>query len=136
MSKKRLEMVDAEEEEVSVEPLDADAFEDDDQDSQTFEVKGKLCEVRFNRKRIDLYEERHTPIVASFYKNDGTFTFRELSALCAYGLKVVDGPYFKPDKGQEVADRLIETNGYPVVYQAVMLALQRDCGFLFVGAGR
>ena len=44
---------------------------------QTFTVRGHVCEIRFSRKRIDLYEERHTPIIASFYKNDGMFTFKE-----------------------------------------------------------
>ncbi len=43
---------------------------------QTFTVRGHVCEIRFSRKRIDLYEERHTPIIASFYKNDGMFTFK------------------------------------------------------------
>ena len=32
-------------------------------------------------------------------------------------------------------NKLIDTNGYPVVFQAVMMALQRDCAFLFKGAG-
>lgn len=101
---------------------------------QTFTVRGHVCEIRFSRKRIDLYEERHTPIIASFYKNDGMFTFKELSAIAGYGLKLVGGGYFIPNKGEEIVNKLIEANGYPAVYQAVMLALQRDCAFLFMGA--
>jgi hypothetical protein len=101
----------------------------------TFTVKGHECEIAFTRKRIDLYEERHTPIIASFYKNDGMFTFKELSAIAGYGLKLVGGGYFIPNKGEEIVNKLIEANGYPAVYQAVMLALQRDCAFLFMGAG-
>lgn len=97
-------------------------------------VKGSECEIAFTRKRIDLYEERHTPIIASFYKNDGMFTFKELSAIAGYGLKLVGCGYFIPNKGEEIVNKLIEANGYPAVYQAVMLALQRDCAFLFMGA--
>ena len=102
---------------------------------QTFTVRGHVCEIRFSRKRIDLYEERHTPIIASFYKNDGMFTFKELAAIAGYGLKVQSGGYFLPQKAEEIVNKLIDTNGYPVVFQAVMMALQRDCAFLFKGAG-
>lgn len=107
----------------------------DDMKPQTFTVRGHVCEIRYSRKRIDLYEERHTPIIASFYKNDGMFTFKELAAITGYGLKVQDGAYFVPSKGEEVAGKLIEANGYAAVFQAVMVALQRDCAFLFMGAG-
>lgn len=107
----------------------------EDMEPQTFEVRGYTCEIRFSRKRIDLYEERHTPIIASFYKNGGMFTFKELAAIAGYGLMVQDGGYFLPTKAEEIVNKLIETNGYPVVYQAVMMALQRDCAFLFKGAG-
>ena len=96
----------------------------DEMERATFIIKGR-----------DLYEERHTPIIASFYKNDGMFTFKELSAIAGYGLKLVGGGYFIPNKGEEIVNKLIEANGYPAVYQAVMLALQRDCAFLFMGAG-
>lgn len=96
---------------------------------QTFTVRGHVCEIRFSRKRIDLYEERHTPIIASFYKNDGMFTFKELAAIAGYGLKVQGGGYFLPQKAEEIVNKLIDTNGYPVVFQAVMMALQRDCAF-------
>ena len=61
-------------------------------------------------------------------------TFKELSAIAGYGLKLVGGGYFIPNKGEEIVNKLIEANGYPAVYQAVMLALQRDCAFLFMGA--
>lgn len=107
----------------------------EDMEPQTFEVRGHVCEIRFSRKRIDLYEERHTPIIASFYKNGGMFTFKELAAIAGYGLKVQGGGYFLPAKAEEIVDKLIDANGYPTVYQAVMVALQRDCAFLFKGAG-
>ena len=89
---------------------------------QTFTVRGHVCEIRFSRKRIDLYEERHTPIIASFYKNDGMFTFKELAAIAGYGLKVQGGGYFLPQKAEEIVNKLIDMNGYPVVFQAVMMA--------------
>lgn len=107
----------------------------EDMEPQTFTVRGHVCEIRFSRKRIDLYEERHTPIIASFYKNDGMFTFKELAAIAGYGLKVQGGGYFLPQKAEEIVNKLIEANGYPAVFQAVMMALQRDCAFLFMGAG-
>ena len=103
----------------------------DEMERATFTIKGRECEIAFTRKRIDLYEERHAPIIASFYKNDGIFTFKELSAIAGYGLKLVGGGYFIPNKGEEIVNKLIEA----AVFQAVMTALQRDCAFLFMGAG-
>jgi hypothetical protein len=63
------------------------------------------------------------------------FTFKELAAIAGYGLKVQGGGYFLPQKAEEIVNKLIDMNGYPVVFQAVMMALQRDCAFLFKGAG-
>ena len=112
-----------------------DVFYDDDaadnEEPQGFEVRGKHYVIRLTKKRIELYEQRHKPVMASFIQNEGAFSCAELSALLAYGLQLEGGAFVQPDKGMKMAEHLISSNGYLVVYKAVMLALKRDCGFLF-----
>lgn len=98
---------------------------------RTFEADGRTLEVRITKARLDLYEQRHRPIMASFIKNDGALSVGELRAVLAYSLKVEGGGYLSPRSGEEVADRLIDANGYGAMFECVYEALQRDCGFLF-----
>lgn len=110
-------------------------FEDDAEGADTtFEVHGRTYEIVLTKRRLDLYEQRHKPVMASFIQNDGAFSVAELTDILAYGLRLVDGPYVNPRRGMEMAERLVSTNGYAAVLGAVMAALQRDCGFLFMGA--
>lgn len=102
-----------------------------EENKATFDVDGESYEVGFNMKRIEMYESGHKPLMASFAQNGGTFSVAELKALCAYGLKKEGGAYVNPKKGQEMAEGLIEANGYFEVYGAVTEALERDCGFFF-----
>ena len=113
---------------------DEGAFEDEEAAPATFEVGGRTYTIKLTKKRLDLYEQRHKPVMASFIQNDGAFSAAELTAILAYGLRVEDGPFVNPRRGMEMADRLVRNNGYLAVYEAVMEALQRDCGFLFQGA--
>lgn len=114
---------------VEVEEFDDSDFEEEK--PRTFEVNGRSFEVVLTKARLNLYEQRHTPIMASFIRNDGALSNAELTALLAYGLKLEGGAYVNPRKGTEMAEKLIETNGYGAVFECVFEALQRDCGFLF-----
>ena len=113
---------------------DEGAFEDEEAAPTTFEVAGRTYAIKLTKKRLDLYEQRHKPVMASFIQNDGAFSAAELTAILAYGLCLEGGAFVNPRRGMEMADRLVRTNGYLAVYEAVMEALQRDCGFLFQGA--
>lgn len=113
------------------------AYEGDDEYEdapRTFTVRGNVYEVKFTKGRIDLYEQRHKPIMASFVSNGGAFSSKELSDLMAYGLCAQGGKYINPRRGLEMAEQLLIHSGYLAVYEAVIEALQRDCGFLFQGA--
>lgn len=98
-----------------------------------FTVGGRSFEIAFNQRRIELYENGNRPIMASIANNGGTFSLAELYALTAYGLKFEGGGYVNPKQGLKMARELVESNGYLPVYERVMEALQRDCGFLFGG---
>lgn len=113
-------------------------IEDDAADDQpvedgpvTFEVGGRVHEIRYPQKRLDLYESGHKPVMATFVQNGGAFSRKELRDLTAYGLKVKGGGFVSPKQGMVMADKLIEENGYATVLEVVAEALQRDCGFLF-----
>lgn len=109
------------------------AFEEEPVDT-TFEILGKIYAISITKARLDLYEQRHRPIMAAFIQNGGALSAAELTAILAYGLRVEGGPFVHPKRGLEIAERLMQTNGYLGVLTAVMAALQRDCGFLFLDA--
>ena len=119
---------DAENAAIEVEEFEESDFEEEDK-PRTFEANGRSFEVVLTKARLN--EQRHTPIMASFIRNDGALSNAELTALLAYGLKLEGGAYVNPRKGTEMAEKLIEANGYGAVFECVFEALQRDCGFLF-----
>lgn len=123
-------MKDIEEEIEGIEDIEADEPE-----HRTFTVAGKSYEVAYSQRRIELYESGHKPIMATFMQNGGAFSVGELKSLLAYGLKYEGAGYVNPKRGEEMASKLIEVNGYLDVFEAVVDALQRDCGFLFAGTG-
>ena len=100
-------------------------------DTRTFEVEGKKFEIKLIFARIDMYEQSHRPIMASFAQNGGSFSLGELRDLVAYGIKHEGGNYVSPQQGREMGQKLIEENGYLDVFTAVTEALTRDCGFFF-----
>ena len=121
---------DAENVAIEVEEFEESDFEEEDK-PRTFEVNGRSFEVVLTKARLNLYEQRHTPIMASFIRNDGALSNAELTALLAYGLKLEGGAYVNPRKGPELAEKLIVAKGSGAVCEWVFEALQRDCGFLF-----
>lgn len=99
---------------------------------QTFEVNGKTYEIKFSVLRAKMYEDATgVPLMTSFYKNGGVFSITEITNLVAYGLRVEGGGWVSPKQGRDMAMRLLEENDYMALYEAVVDALQRDCGFFF-----
>ena len=94
-----------------------------------FEVNDNTYEIRFNEKRIELYESSHKPLVGSII--NGALSLNELKSLTAYGLCLEGGQWVNPKQGMIMAKELLEENGYLLLFEAVTDALQRDCGFLF-----
>lgn len=97
----------------------------------TFTVDETTYEIAFNIGRIKLYERGHLPVMTSIAKNGGTFSLEELQALTAFGLRAEGGGFVDSKKAMKMAEELIRENGYLVVFENVMIALERDCGFFF-----
>lgn len=99
--------------------------------AKTFEVDGTTYEIAYTIKRIEMYETVHGPYLTLVTKNNGWFSILELCDLVAYGLKAEGGEYVNPAKGREMAEGIVEANGYHDTYNAVIEAMRRDCGFFY-----
>lgn len=89
--------------------------------------------VSYTTQRVKLFENSNRPIMTIFSMSNGTPSIAELESLLAYGLRLEGGAFVNPSKGREMAEKLIEENGYWPVYETVVEALGRDCNFLFKG---
>ena len=98
-----------------------------------FEINGKSYELKYNLKRVEMIEAAvGMPTMADLSAHRGMFGISGLKAYLAYGLKEEGSDAFVPyKKGIEMAEALIETEGYVRVNGAVLEALERDCPFFF-----
>lgn len=94
---------------------------------------GKNYVLKYNMKRIELIEGvTNMPTLADLQRTRGLLSLASLKTYVAYGIKE-DGAdtFLNPKKGMEIAESLIESNGYPDVCAIVLEALERDCPFFF-----
>lgn len=97
------------------------------------EFNGKPYELKYNLKRIEMIENSTgTPMMAELRNNGGMLSIGHLKAYFAMALKEQGADTFvKPKTGMEMAEALIENEGYIAVNGAVIEALERDCPFFF-----
>lgn len=96
----------------------------------------KNYELKYNMKRIEMIEAAtNMPTLADLKRTGGMLSLASLKAYIAYGIKEEGADTFlPPKKGMEIAENLIESNGYPEVCGTVIESLERDCPFFFQGA--
>lgn len=84
-------------------------------------------------KRIEMIESvTDMPTMADLRRTGGMLSLASLKAYIAYGIKEEGADVFlKPKQGMELAENLIESNGYTDVCAIVLEALERDCPFFF-----
>lgn len=101
-----------------------------------FEINGETYVLKYNLKRVELIENAvGMPTMAELNEHKGLFGLSALKTYFAYGLKKEGAEVFvPPKKGMEMAEALIEKEGYIAVNGAVLEALERDCPFFFQGA--
>ena len=97
------------------------------------EVNGKNYELKFNLGRLKLVEKANgMPTVADIVRTNGALSISTLEAFFSYCLKEEGADVFLPaKKGAEIADALIETEGYMKVNNMVIEKLSEDIPFLF-----
>lgn len=101
--------------------------------AHTFVINKKSYELAYNLKRIGMYEASNPSLMLTFTQNGGMLTIPQMQALIAYGLRYEGGQWINPKTGLEVADTLIEQNGYAPMLNYIVEAVDRDCPFLFKG---
>ena len=94
---------------------------------------GENYELKYNLKRIEMIEGvTNMPTLADIRRTGGMLSVATLKTYIAYGIKKEGADAFlAPKKGMEVAEALIESNGYANVCGLVMETLERDCPFFF-----
>lgn len=97
------------------------------------EYGGKNYVLKYNMKRIEMIESvTNMPTMADLRRTGGMLSLASLKAYIAYGIKEEgEDVFLKPKKGMEIAENLIESNGYTDVCTTVLEALERDCPFFF-----
>lgn len=101
-----------------------------------FEINGKNYILKYNLKRVELIENTvGMPMMSDIAIHKGMLGITALKSYFAYGLKEEGSDTFvAPKIGMEMAEKLIENEGYIKVNGAVMEAMERDCPFFFQGA--
>ncbi len=101
-----------------------------------FTIEDKEYEIEFSQKRIEIIENTLNRSVMEIFNNSSALmTIRELKTFTAYGLKQAGATAFvNPAQGMQIAEKLLDVNGYAPLLEAVTGAIHRDCGFFFQGA--
>ena len=101
-----------------------------------FEINGKNYVLKYNLKRVEMIENAiGMPTMADLSSHKGMLGLTALKTYFAYGLKEEGSDAFvAPKIGMEMAEALIENEGYMAVNGAVLEALERDCPVFFQGA--
>ncbi len=97
------------------------------------EINENEFELKYNTKRIDLIESvTKTPVMAAITQYGGAISRIDLVNYIAYGLKdAAEGTFLPSKQGKEMAEILIENEGYAKCLGIVLETLQEDCGFFF-----
>ena len=99
------------------------------------EFNGTQYQLKYNMKRIELIESMtEKSFMSEVTTNNGMFSIRTLKTYIAYALKEIDGNFVAYQKGIEIAESLIENEGYVKMNKMVVVAIQNDCPFFFQSA--
>lgn len=95
--------------------------------------KEQNLDLKYDIGRIKVIEKvTNMPLMALLSQTSGMMSLETLETYFAYGLKNVDNDSYIPvSKGLEIADDLIQNEGYSQIVSIVVDALQRDCPFFF-----
>ncbi len=98
-----------------------------------FEYNGNSYVLKYNMKRIEMIESQtNMPTMAEIRRTGGMLGVASLKAYIAYAVKEEGSDAFlPPKKGIELAESLIESNGYADVCAMVLESIERDCPFFF-----
>lgn len=98
-----------------------------------FEFDGKEYELKYNLKRVEMIESvTEMPTMAALQAYKGMLSINQLKVYFGYAVKELGSDsFFPPKKGMEIAELMLETEGYTKVCGLVLECLDRDCPFFF-----
>ncbi|MBC2149491.1 segregation and condensation protein B [Listeria booriae] len=98
-----------------------------------FEVESVSYTLRFNKQKLKTIEmTTKSSVMGEMVKNGGALSMQLLEALFTFGLVKEKGLVAVPQtEAAEIYDKVVETNGFMSVTNAVITKLQEDMGFMF-----
>lgn len=97
-----------------------------------FEVNGKVYKLKYNMKTIEQIEQiTNKSLVATLRETEGLLSISNLKIYFGLALYNEDEKRVAQTQGVEIAEALIQNEGYTKVNEAVIVAIDRDCPFLF-----
>lgn len=97
-----------------------------------FEIDGKTYELKYNMATIEKVEvATGASLVATIRRTEGLLSIGTLKTYFGMALFNEEGNRMGQKQGMDIAQALIEQEGYMSVNEAVIVAIDRDCPFLF-----
>jgi len=98
-----------------------------------FEVEGIEYELKFNMNRIELIEKAlGTSVMAIATTQNAMLSIGQIKTFLAYGTKESgDDKFLKAKPAMDMAEKLLEANGYTPVVNLILTQLEEDCPFFF-----
>lgn len=97
-----------------------------------FEVNGKIYELKYNMKTIEQIEQvTGKSLGATIREVEGLLSISNLKIYFALALYNEDGNRVGHKQGVDIAEKLIQSEGYMKLNESVIVAIDRDCPFLF-----
>lgn len=97
-----------------------------------FEIDGKTYELKYNMATIEKIENTTgASLVATIRKTEGLLSIGMLKVYFGMALFNEEGNRMGQKQGMDIAQALIEQQGYMAVNEVVIVAIDRDCPFLF-----
>lgn len=98
-----------------------------------FEVEGKTYVLKYSQSRIGMFENTTGKSFMELMVNSkGMLSLNDLKMLVAFALKEEGSDVFVATRtAVNMAEQLVETNGYMTVCSTVLKQVENDCPFLF-----
>lgn len=96
------------------------------------EVDGKNYELKYNMKTIEQIEAATgKPLVANIRESNGLLGLSDLKIYFSLALFNDEGKRVSPAQGIKIAEEIMISSGYSKLVDTVIVAIERDCPFLF-----
>lgn len=97
-----------------------------------FEVDGKIYELKYNMQTLERIEQATGQSIAGlFNKSQGLLSISEIKIYFGMALFNEQGNRVGQKQAMDIAEELMMAEGYMKINEAIIVALNNDCPFLF-----